>query len=38
MVSCEDRIRTVELYIKLEKRVLPTIRQLGVSADANLIR
>jgi putative transposase len=29
MYSYEDRIRAVELYIKLEKRVRPTIRQLG---------
>jgi transposase InsO family protein len=27
--SYEDRIRAVELYIKLGKRVRPTIRQLG---------
>ena len=29
MYSYEDRIRAVELYIKLDKRVGPTIRQLG---------
>jgi len=29
MYSYEDRIRAVELYIKLGKRVKPTIRQLG---------
>lgn len=29
MYSYEDRIRAVELYIKLGKRVGPTIRQLG---------
>lgn len=29
MYSYEDRIRTVELYIKLGLRVRPTIRQLG---------
>ena len=29
MYSYEDRIRAVELYIKLGKRVRPTIRQLG---------
>jgi transposase-like protein len=29
MCSYEDRIRAVELYIKLGKRVRPTIRQLG---------
>jgi putative transposase len=29
MYSYDDRIRAVELYIKLGKRVGPTIRQLG---------
>ncbi|CAJ0785507.1 hypothetical protein R8510_05397 [Ralstonia chuxiongensis] len=29
MYSCEDRIRAVELYIKLGKRVRATIRQLA---------
>ena len=29
MYSYEDRIRAVELYIKLGMRVRPTIRQLG---------
>ena len=29
MYSYEDRIRAVELYIKLGKRVRPAIRQLG---------
>lgn len=29
MYSYEDRIRAVELYIKLGLRVRPTIRQLG---------
>ena len=29
MYSYEDRIRAVELYIKLGKRVKATIRQLG---------
>lgn len=29
MSSYEDRIRAVELYIKLGKRVRPTICQLG---------
>ncbi len=29
MYSYEDRIEAVELYIKLGKRVRPTIRQLG---------
>jgi len=28
MYSYEDRIRAVELYIELGKRVRPTIRQL----------
>lgn len=31
MYSYEDRIRAVELYIKLGNRVRATIRQLGVS-------
>ena len=29
MCPCEDRIRAVNLYIKLGKRTRPTIRQLG---------
>lgn len=29
MYSYEDRTRVLELYIKLGKRVRPTIRQLG---------
>jgi putative transposase len=29
MYSYEDKIRVLELYIKLGKRVRPTIRQLG---------
>jgi hypothetical protein len=29
MYSCEDRLRAVQLYIKLGKRVGLTIRQLG---------
>lgn len=29
MYSYEDRIRTIELYIKLGKSVRPAIRQLG---------
>lgn len=29
MYSYEDRIRAVELYIKLGKRVRPALRQLG---------
>lgn len=32
MYSYEDRIRAVELYIKLGKRVWPTLRQLGKNA------
>lgn len=32
MYSYEDRIRAVELYVKLGKRVRPTIRQLGYPA------
>ena len=32
MYSYEDRIRAVELYIKLGKRTSPTIRQLGYPA------
>ena len=32
MYSYEDRIRAVELYIKLGKRVRATIRQLGYSS------
>ncbi len=36
MYSYEDRIRAVELYIKLGKRVRPTIRQLGVDSSAQL--
>ena len=31
MYSYEDRIRAVELYVKVGKRVGPTIRQLGYS-------
>lgn len=31
MYSYEDRIRAVELYIKLGKRLMATIRQLGYS-------
>jgi putative transposase len=29
MYSYEDRVRAIELYIKLGKRVRATIRQLG---------
>jgi hypothetical protein len=36
MYSYEDRIRAVELYIKLGKRVRPTIRQLGYAERAPL--
>ena len=32
MYSYEDRIRAIELYIKLGKRVRPTIRQLSYPA------
>ena len=31
MYSYEDRIRAVELYVKLGKRISATIRQLGYS-------
>lgn len=34
MYSYEDRTRAVELYIKLGKRVRPTIRQLGCLGQA----
>lgn len=36
MFSCEDRIRAVELYIKLDKRVRSTIRQLGYPTKNSL--
>ena len=36
MYSYEDRIRAIELYIKLGKRVRPTIRQLGYSTKNSL--
>jgi len=36
MYSYEDRIRAVELYIKLGKRVPPTIRQLGYPTKNSL--
>jgi transposase-like protein len=36
MYSYEDRIRAVELYIKLDKRVRPTIRQLGYPTKNSL--
>ncbi|SDZ70678.1 hypothetical protein SAMN05518854_11522 [Variovorax sp. YR266] len=36
MSSYEDRIRAVELYIKLGKRVRPTIRQLGYPTKNSL--
>lgn len=38
MYSYEDRIRAVELYIKLGKRVRPTIRQLGYLSGHLLCR
>lgn len=37
MCSFEDRIRTVELYIKLGKRVRPTIWQLGYPTKNSLV-
>lgn len=36
MFSYEDRIRAVELYIKLDKRVRSTIRQLGYPTKNSL--
>ena len=36
MYFYEDRIRAVELYIKLGKRVRPTIRQLGYPTKNSL--
>lgn len=36
MYSYEDRIRAVELYIKLGKSVRPTIRQLGYPTKNSL--
>ncbi|MDI1252480.1 IS3 family transposase [Thermomonas sp.] len=36
MYSYEDRVRAVELYIKLGKRVRPTIRQLGYPTKNSL--
>ena len=33
MYSYADRIRAVELYIKLGKRIKATIRQLGLSHE-----
>ncbi|SDP62120.1 hypothetical protein SAMN05216303_105360 [Rhodoferax sp. OV413] len=36
MYSYEDRIRAVELYVKLGKRVRPTIRQLGYPTKNSL--
>ena len=36
MYSCEDRIRAVELYIKLGKCVRPTIRQPGYPTKNSL--
>ena len=37
MYSYEDRIRAVELYIKLGKRLRATIRQLGYPTKNSLI-
>ena len=37
MYSYEDRIRAVELYIKLGKRTSPTIRQCVFHAMADTI-
>ena len=37
MYSYEDRIRAVELYIKLGKRVRATIRQLGYPTNKALV-
>ena len=36
MFSYEDRLRAVQLYIKLGKRVRPTIRQLGYPTKSSL--
>lgn len=36
MYSCQDRIRAVELYIKLGKRFRATIRQLGYPSKNGL--
>ena len=36
MYSYDDRIRAVELYIKLGKRVRPTVRQLGYPTKNSL--
>src|SRR3990167_11068786 len=38
MYSYEDRIRAVELYIKLGKRTSPTIRQLGYPGRGTLTK
>ena len=38
MYSYEDRIRAVELFIKLGMRVRPTIRQLGYPTKNSLAR
>ena len=37
MFSYEDRIRAVKLYIKLEKRLGATIRQMGYPTKNSLI-
>lgn len=36
MYSYEDRVRAVELYLKLGKRVKATIRQLGYPTKNSL--
>lgn len=36
MSSYEDRVRAVELYIRLGKRVRATIRQLGYPTENSL--
>ena len=36
MYSYEDRVRAVELYIKLGKRIAATIRQLGYPTKNSL--
>jgi transposase-like protein len=36
MYSYEDRVRAVELYLKLGKRVKATVRQLGSGPTASL--
>lgn len=36
MSSCEDRLRAVQLYVKLGRRVAATIRQLGYPTKSSL--